>query len=216
MRIDVKGTIIPSEDKWVYDWLGYDSTSPNDINQALEKANGERVDVYINSGGGDVFAGSEIYSALREYSGNVKIHITGIAASAASVIACAGKSEMSPTAQFMVHNVSASGTNGDYHAFDKTSEILQNANEAIAAAYVEKTKMSKEDALNLMDKETWLTAEKALEYGFVDEISQNKNLQLSASMCNLIPQSLIDKLNEKRADEKIKAQERLDKMKGEI
>lgn len=103
--IDVKGEIINSRNQWIYDWLGIEATSPKKISDALREAGGEDVEIHINSPGGDVFAGSEIYTALRAYSGKVKIKIVGIAASAASVIAQAGKSEISPTGMFMIHNV---------------------------------------------------------------------------------------------------------------
>ena len=75
-RIDVRGVIVPNDDKEFYEWFGYEATSPKDIRKALEAAGGETADIYINSPGGEIASGSEIYAALREY-GNVKIHITG-------------------------------------------------------------------------------------------------------------------------------------------
>ena len=216
MKINVKGTIIPNDDQWIYDLFDIDAISParvlKDITAAAEK--GEPLEVYINSGGGDVFAASEIYSAIREYSGDVKIHVVGLAASAASVIACAGKSDISPTAQIMVHNVS-SATRGDYHDMDKMSEILQKANETIANAYITKSGMAKEKALEIMDKETWLTADEAVKLGLIDEIAGSKNVksQLVAAYCDIIPQNVIEKMKAERADKKITAQARLDKLK---
>ena len=216
MKINVKGTIVPNDDQWIYDWCGIDATSPAKVSEGITAAaeKGEPLEVYINSGGGDVFAASEIYSAIREYSGDVKIHVVGLAASAASVIACAGKSDISPTAQIMVHNVS-SATSGDYHDMDKMSEILQKANETIANAYITKSGMAKEKALEIMDKETWLTADEAVELGLIDEIAGNKNAksQLVAAYCDIIPQNVIERMKAKRADKKIAAQARLDKLK---
>lgn len=84
-----------------------------------------------------------------------------MAASAASVIACGGDSDISPTAMLMVHNVSAESS-GDYHQMDKTSNVLKKANQAMAAAYVEKTGMKESDALAMMENETWLTAADAV------------------------------------------------------
>lgn len=216
MKINVKGTIIPNDDQWIYDLFDIDAISParvlKDITAAAEK--GEPLEVYINSGGGDIFAASEIYSAIREYSGDVKIHVVGLAASAASVIACAGKSDISPTAQIMVHNVS-SATSGDYHDMDKMSEILQKANETIANAYITKSGMTKEKALEIMDKETWLTADEAVELGLIDEVAGSKNVksQLVAAYCDIIPQNVIERMKAERADKKITAQARLDKLK---
>ena len=195
MKINVKGSIVPSSDKWIYDWIGIEATSPKDVSGALEKSNGMPVDVEINSGGGDIFAGSEIYTALRGYAGGVNIHIVGLAASAASVIAMAGKSEMSPTAMMMVHNVS-SYAEGDYHSMDKQSDVLQQANKTIAAAYVGKTQMSEKDALKMMDAETWLTAQQAVDKGLVDKV-MFADVQLAAAFGNsMIPKSVIDKIRD--------------------
>ena len=194
MKINIKGTIVPNDDQWIYDLFDIDATSPAKVSEGIAAAaeKSEPLEVYINSGGGDIFAASEIYSVIREYSGDVKIHVVGLAASAASVIACAGKSDISPTAQIMVHNVS-SATSGDYHDMDKMSEILQKANETIANAYITKSGMTKEKALEIMDKETWLTADEAVELGLIDEIAGNKNTksQLVAAYCDIIPQNVI-------------------------
>ena len=168
-KIEVKGTIVGNADKWIYEWFGMDATCPKDVNAAISEANGEPLLVEINSGGGDVFAGSEIYTALKAYAGTVEINIVGLAASAASVIAQTGHSRISPTALFMVHNVSGSAA-GDFHDMQQEAEILQTANKAVAAAYLEKTGKSMEELLGIMDAETWMDAQKAVEYGFVDEV----------------------------------------------
>lgn len=194
MKIDVKGSIVSSDDAWIYEWFDIEHTSPKTVNDAIQKANGESLDVYINSGGGDIFAGSEIYSALRGYKGQVNIHVVGLAASSASVIMCAGKSDISPTGMVMVHNVS-SVAQGDYHSMDKSSEVLQKANKTIAAAYVAKTGMSEKEALAMMDKETWLTADEAIKRGLVDKIAESQNTQLVAAYGSpMLPQSVIDKI----------------------
>lgn len=202
--INIKGTIVSDEDAWVYDFFGVSHTCPLAVAKALEEANGEDVDIDINSGGGSVFAGSEIYSAIRGYKGNVNIHVVGLAASAASVIMCAGHSDISPTAQVMVHNVSSCAC-GDYRDMDHMSEVLQKANEAIASAYVAKTGMSKEEALALMDHETWLTASDAVEKGLCDEITGSNNTNsvdfaqsLVASASGVLPQEVINKYQEEK------------------
>lgn len=172
-KISVKGTIVADDDKWIYDWYGIATTCPGDVHAAIQEASGENLEVEINSGGGDVIAGNEIYTALRMYRGKVDIIISGMAASAASYIATARRCEMSPVGIFMIHNASG-GARGDYHAMDKESEVLQTVNRAIAAAYMDKTKLPLDELLGLMDRESWLTAEKALEYGFVDAIIENQ------------------------------------------
>lgn len=198
MKIDIKGCIVPDDEVWIYDWFGIPCCCPKKVNEAISSAGGEPLEIFVNSGGGDIFAGSEIYSAIRAYEGAVNIHVIGIAASAASVIACAGHSDISPTAMVMVHNVS-SNANGDYHDMDKQSEVLKKANETIAAAYVAKTGMNQSEALELMDKETWLTAADAVKVGLIDGIAESRNIQLVASYdSGVLPRSVINKMQSQR------------------
>ena len=215
MRIDVKGVIVPNDDAWIYDWCEIENTSPQKVLAALEEADGTEVDVYINSGGGDVFAGSEIYSALREYKGTVRIHIVGLAASAASVIACAGWSDISPAAMMMVHNVSGYAR-GDWRTMAKESTTLQQANRAIAAAYCAKTGMTEAEALDLMGKETWLTSGDALKLGIVDAIAEEP-VRLAAAM-GLLPAETIEKIRNTVLSPKEIEREKnnLEKLKGAI
>lgn len=206
--ISIKGTIIPSDEVRIYDWLGIENANPKVVHDAIAKANGEKLDVYINSGGGDIFAGSEIYEALRSYKGDVKIHVVGLAASAASVIACARESEIAPTAMMMVHNVS-SYAEGDYRDMNHQAEVLEKANKIIAAAYVEKTGMAEAEALKMMDHETWLTAQDAVGKGLCNAISkprQNSTIQLAASYnSGVLPRTVIDKIRNQMAADKLKA-----------
>lgn len=200
MRIDIKGTIIPNDEKWIYETYEIESVCPRDVLEKLEKANGQPVNVHINSGGGCVFAGSEIYSVLRGYCGEVNIYIDGLAASAASVIACAAKSYIAPTAMIMVHNVQGCES-GDYNSMDKMSDTLKKTNEAIAAAYVEKSGMTLEKALEMMNRETWLTAEDAVKLGLCDEIAKPQNIRLIAGTENIIPQAVIKKMQAQKSEE---------------
>ena len=195
LKINIKGTIVPSSDKMIYSWYGIEATSPKDVTAVLDRAGGQPVEVEINSGGGDIFAGSEIYTALRTYKGEVNVYIVGLAASAASVIAMAGKSQMSPTAMMMVHNVS-SYAEGDYRDMGHQSEVLQKANKTIAAAYVAKSGMSEKDALSLMDSETWLTAQQAVDKKLVDKVMFSDQSRMAAAYNGLLPQSVIDKARE--------------------
>lgn len=195
MKVNIKGPIVGNSDAWIYKWFGIEVTSPSMVDKAIEKANGEDLEVEINSGGGSVFAGSEIYTALKSYPGNVTVKIVGLAASAASVIAMAGKKVlMSPTAQMMIHNVS-SCAEGDYREMEHTAEILKNANDTIANAYRLKTGKEQKELLSLMDKETWMTAQKAKELGFIDEIMfEDIQLAASTSYSGLLPPEVINKI----------------------
>lgn len=169
VQIDIRGIIVPDEDHWIYDWFGMDATAPKLVRKALAEANGDEVKVVINSTGGDVMAGDEIYTLLRSYSGRVVIQIQSFACSAAAVIAMAAESEMSPVAQLMIHNVS-SYAQGDNRAMEHAAGVLANANRALAAAFRAKTGKTEDEILSMMDRETWLTAEQAVAEGFVDRV----------------------------------------------
>lgn len=170
-RINIKGAIIPNDYKWFYDWFEMDCTCPLDVETILNecKKTGEAVDVFINSPGGVIDVGSEIYTMLRSHQGDVQIYITGEACSAASVIAMARYCEMSPTALMMVHCV-WTGAQGNRKDFEQVVGMLGTADESIAAAYMAKTGMTKEEALAMMEAETWLTAEQAKEKGMIDAV----------------------------------------------
>lgn len=171
-RIDIRGEICSDTNKRIYDYYKMESTCPNDVKTVIEAAApGETLDIHINSPGGEIFSGSEIYTAIREAGKNkdVRIHIDGLAASAASIIAMAGHCEMSPTAMMMVHCVSTYA-GGNHKDMEKTAETLRVADESLCTAYMAKAGMSKEDALNMMENTTWLSAEKALELGLIDSI----------------------------------------------
>ena len=118
---------------------------------------------------------------------------------------------MSPTAQLMVHNVSM-WEGGDYHVHDKASEILQTANRAIAAAYVDKSGMSMEEALDMMDRETWLTAEEAVDLGLINVVAQEKqgNARLVASFGSVLPAKVLDEYRAR----KIELQQQMDSLKN--
>lgn len=192
-RIDVKGQIIESGNEWVYDWLGLENTSPKKIIRALQEAGGEDIEIYINSPGGSVFAGSEIYTELRNYSGKKVIKITGIAASAASVIAQSGECEISPTGMFMIHNVKTSAS-GDYRDMTNTGDALRAANQSIMNAYIDKTGMDAATLQDLMDRETYLSAQQAVEHGFVDKIMFSDSAIPMQNAFGGIPQETIEKL----------------------
>lgn len=192
-RISVRGDIIQNGSKWVYEWLGIDATCPADVLKALEDAAGDDVEVDINSGGGEITAGSEIYTILRSYQGNVLINILGLAASAASVIAAARKSRISPTALLMIHNTSTSAR-GDHQVFDHQAEMLREADQAIANAYKEKTGMSDDDLKQLMDNETWMSADRAVSLGFVDEVMFQESAPVIYNGTTILREETISKI----------------------
>ena len=168
-KIKVNGVVVSNEYGWMYDYYEMEYTSPEKVINSLPTTN-EDIEIEVNSPGGDVFAGSEIYTALKEYPGNVHVKIVGVGASIASVIAMAGnKVSISPTAQIMIHNVQ-SGMNGDYRDLQSRADALKSMNVSISNAYEIKTGLPQDKLLEMMNKETWLNAQEALSLGFVDEI----------------------------------------------
>lgn len=205
VKINVKGAIIENDYKEIYDFYQSESTCPNDILQTLPK-NGEPIEVVINSGGGHVTAGSEIYSILKEYQGSVTVKIVGIAASAASVIAMSGqKVIIAPTAQIMIHNVSGFAQ-GDFNEMQHRADVLKEINRSIANAYILKTGKSEKEILELMNKETFFSARKAHEFGFVDEImgvpeeDLSKFLVANTNISSMLPQGVIEKYREMKVN----------------
>lgn len=172
-RIDIRGVLIPNDYKWYYDWFEEDSTCPRDIQKVLNTLNdGDDLDVYINSPGGVIDVGSEIYTLLRQVNNqsNLRIHIVGEACSAASVVAMAGYCDMTPTALMMVHCVSTSRVSGNHSVMEHTAEMLRTADRAMCTAYMAKAGMSEQEALAMMEHETWLTAQQARDRGLIDAI----------------------------------------------
>ena len=168
--IPIKGVISSNDDAEVYQFFGYSTVTPNDIADALKNAASSNITVEINSPGGDVFAGSEIYTALKAYSGQVEVDIVGLAASAASIIAMAGNTvKISPTAQLMIHRASTvSQGNSDVLASDL--EGLNSTDEAIVNVYQQKTGLDSQDIYRMMSQETWINAQDAVKKGFADEV----------------------------------------------
>lgn len=170
VTIQMNGEVIPSDYADVYDYLGYENINPKAIKQALNEANGSDVELEINSPGGYVDAGSEIYTALKEYQGQVTAKITGQACSAASWIALAAdRVEMSPTAQMMIHRASTMSIgNSDDLASDLNA--LNSLDKSFVDLYSQRTGLDAQEVYRLMCNTTWMNAKEAVDKGFADEI----------------------------------------------
>ena len=190
----LNGTI--AEESW-FD----DDVTPQLFRDELNAGSGD-ITVWINSPGGDCVAAAQIYNMLMNYKGNVTIKIDGIAASAASVIAMAGtKVIMSPVSMMMIHNP-ATAAFGDSADMQKAIAMLDEVKESIINAYEIKTGLSRAKLSLLMDAETWMDANSAVEMGFADEIMQ-RNVSDSIEVPKVsmvfsraaITNSLMDKLS---------------------
>ena len=158
----LNGTI--AEESW-FD----DDVTPQLFKDELNAGSGD-ITVWINSPGGDCVAAAQIYNMLSNYKGKVTVKIDGIAASAASVIAMAGDTVLvSPVSMLMIHNPATIAW-GDHAEMQKAIDMLSEVKESIINAYVLKTGLSRPKLSHLMDAETWMDANKAVELGFADEI----------------------------------------------
>lgn len=165
--LTLNGTI--AEESW-FD----DDITPQLFKDELNSGTGD-ITVWINSPGGDCVAAAQIYNMLMDYKGNVTVKIDGIAASAASVIAMAGTEVlMSPVSTMMIHNP-ATVAMGDHNEMQKAIEMLNEVKESIINAYEIKTGLSRAKLSHLMDSETWMNANKAVELGFADGIIAREN-----------------------------------------
>ncbi len=130
----------------------------------------KKLSIRINSPGGDVFAAQAIYSMLKRHSAQKKVFIDGLAASAASIIAMAGDKLVMPfNSMLMIHNPWSWGS-GDSGDFRQLADNLDKVRETMLNVYEKKTGLSNDEIKALLDAETWMTAQDALDMGFADEI----------------------------------------------
>lgn len=156
------------------DWLsGEEGNTAKGIQQFLEANKGvDGIDVYINSMGGDVFEGTAIANQLRRFDGNVTVTVDGFACSIASVIAMAGDEVRMPrNATMMIHNM-WTGICGNASELRKMADDLDVLMEANKTIYLDKAgdKLDYDKLTEMLDAETWLTAEQCVEYGLADTV----------------------------------------------
>ena len=160
--LTINGTI--AVDSW-FD----DEVTPQVFQDELNQGKGP-IDIWLNSPGGDCVAASRIYTMLMNYPDDVNVKIDGISASAASVIAMAGtKVSMAPTAMIMIHNP-LTIVGGQKEDLDQAAQMLAETKESIINAYELKTNLPREKISSMMDDETWMNVNKAIELGFADNM----------------------------------------------
>lgn len=209
-------------------WWG-DEVTPRQFADDLSTCNGKDLVVRINSPGGDVFAAQAIYNLLKSYAGDVTVHIDGICASAATVVACAGNKVIMPdNALYMIHNPHAVLIDTyDAVGLSKLESELHAVKKTITNVYQKKCgdAMSAENISRAMDEETWMGADEALTFGFIDEIDNNFAIKTNMKSDTLIVNSValptkgrnMDKITsiiEKKKGENMKDNEMISKIKA--
>lgn len=174
MRVTLNGVVSMDEDTWIYELFGYKAFGPQQIRDAIaQNPAGEELVLEINSPGGSVMAGSEIYSVLRSAEGTqTRAEIQSMAASAASYLCLGCDTVMiSPVAQMMIH-LPSTYTEGDRTDHLRSVQMLDSTREAILNAYELKAgeKGDRAEFRRMMNAETWLTAQEAFDHGLVDGI----------------------------------------------
>lgn len=170
---------------WIYEMIGEDfwtggGVTAKKFQEELAAITAKQIDLHINSPGGQVFEGVTIYNLIKQHEANVTTYIDGLAASIASVIALAGdRVVMAANALFMIHNPSGMvfGDSGDMR---KMADVLDKIRSTMAGVYTGKSGKPEDEINGLLDDETWMTADEAKEFGFVDEIADEMDLAACA------------------------------------
>lgn len=163
----------------------------------------EDVVIRLNSNGGDVFQGIEIYNYLKNHPSNITVEVTGVAASAATfIVAGADKAIMNTGTSFMIHEASSFAW-GNKAELKKVLNALETIDDSIIAIYTEKTGQATEQLNDWMEEEKWFTAEEAVKYGFADEVKEKKkDVSDQIDIAALINQSVAEAMTKFAAQAK--------------
>jgi ATP-dependent Clp protease protease subunit len=168
------------------DWFGDGVSAKQFADDLKALGNVKTIDLRINSEGGSVFDGKAMYSLLNEHKAKKIVHIDGLAASAASFLAMAGDEiEIAEGAFVMIHNAYMIAM-GDARAMRQAADMLDTVNNTIIDVYVARTKGARKDITTMMDNETWMTGEQAVENGFADRMVAN----LKVAACVSHPEAI--------------------------
>lgn len=180
-----------------YPWREKDRDAYGIVKE-LQELEADEIHVHINSNGGSVAEGLAIYNVLKSHNAKVYTYNNGFACSAASVIFMAGDERVAFTASLFMFHHAWSSAQGNAAEFRKQADALDTITQASVKAYMEKITISKEELMNLMDNEIWVSSEKALEYGFATKIYEEKSEGANQSVMSIICDKLLSKTNQKK------------------
>jgi len=190
-----------------------EEVTPSGVKDELDKLkNVSSINVYVNSPGGNIFAGVAIYNALKRVNVPVTAYVDGIAASIASLIVLAADRVVMPfNAMLMIHNAWMIAA-GDYNEFRTLADKLEKIQDSVLIeTYSRKTGMSKEKLAAMMDEETWLSGEEAVKMGFADEVIEEQKIAACYSGENIKFSNVEVQLDRFRAFPKAKFKEHIPK-----
>lgn len=172
---------------WPSEWAFPGEISPANVRNALDELGDvKRVDIYLNSPGGDPYSGHAIHGMLRRFDAEVYIHIEGIAASAASIMAVgADKLVVLPNSTLMIHSASTLMI-GWFNSQElrKEAAVLEQVDKAIVAAYAMKTGRSEDELRAMVEAETWMVGQEIVDEGFADVLAgdaEDESVKASAA-----------------------------------
>lgn len=187
-------------------WEETDSC-PEDVLAFLKEVEGvKELSIYINSGGGSVFAGLAIYNMLKRNTANKTVHIDGLAGSIASIIAMCGDKIIMPSNAFLMIHKPSNISVGNANDFRKMADTLDVIEEGLINVYAEKIKegVDIEVIKQMLNEETWLTGSKASEYFNVEVVAENKAVAMVGDLSNYknAPKELLNKITSSDNKEK--------------
>ena len=182
---EIKNQASEYSDVYIFNDIGTFGITAQKFVDDIKNLDGRDIALHINSVGGEVFEGMAMHSIIKNRKGKTVAYIEGIAASIATVIALAADEVvMTENSLFMIHNAWGS-SQGDAKEMMKQARVLEKISNEIAEIYVKKTGKSYDMIMDLMSNETWMTAEEAFEYGFIDTISDAIKVAAKAYLFNL-------------------------------
>lgn len=190
-----------------YDWWNDEiiesETSANHFRNELAKyPNAKQINIYVNSYGGSVFEGTAIYNQLRRHPAQKTVYVDGFACSVAATIAMAGDKVIMPrNAMMMIHNAWTYAI-GNSAELRKAADDLEVINKGNRQAYLQKAngKIGEEELVQLLDAETWLTAEDCIKYGLADEFAEeDANMENAQKLLQKVNRTLEQKLSYNKA-----------------
>lgn len=177
-------TILTLSGRISSDRFSEDVISASKVKDALEGIENDIV-IRLNSGGGDVFEGIEIYNYLKHLPNRVVIEVTGLAGSAGSIVAMGGDEVVMCTGgQMMIHEASTIAY-GNKDAIKKTLNALETVDESLIDIYHEKTGADKDVISGWLEEETWFTAEEAVKQGLADRVKSQREENLQKEVAEL-------------------------------
>lgn len=178
-KLEIKNQTSDSVDLYLYAEIGFWGITAADMASTLKNITAARINLHVNSPGGDVFDGVAIYNMLVAHSAKVHVYVDGLAASIASLISMAGDEiNIASNAMLMVHNAWTIVA-GDAEVLRQQADLLDQINQTLVSTYVARTGMKEAEIKALLDAETWLTADDAKAKGFATAITEAKKVAAS-------------------------------------